>query len=226
MDSRDLLRGLARRLEHHPVLASVVTTHVDAVRLFMAVAHEGLCPGCDAGTWAPADTHHIDCARCGRLSVYRATGLQRRRVSVLHLLGAVFAVFVDTSTTSSRGFSRRNGLRLATSWKLLHDVREALPRVAPRPGIHAQVLGETSQANAADVVIAGEEGRVVCVDGLDAVYGFRPSPMRRELPLWLGRLRAWLTEVFRGVSAKHLWRYLAEFSARHGRVARGGASHI
>lgn len=223
-DFRFVIRGLARCLDSYPVLSAAVDEVDDAIRLFVDVAHGGLCPICGARRWRPIETHHIECARCGRVSVFHGTGFRRRRLNVLHLLTAVFAIFVDTSATSSRGFSRRTGLRLETSWKLLHDVRDALPRASPQePAIVAQVLGRASAQNAAEALLAGDDGRLVAVEGF---HGAPPGRGRAELPLWLGRLRAWLTEVFRGVSAKHLWRYLAEFAARHGRVGRRGASHI
>jgi hypothetical protein len=156
--------------------------------------------------------------------VFRSTPLRRRRISVRHLVAAVFAVFVDTSATSARAFSRDMGLRLATSWALLHEVRDAVPRVSPQePGIYADLLGATSPSNRAGVLLAGDRGNVVAIE---AEHSAPPGRPRRELSLILGHLRAWLLAVFRGVSAKHLWRYLAEFAARYGRVARRGASHV
>jgi hypothetical protein len=220
-----LIRGLAHRLAPCPTLSTAVVDDADAVRLFVEVAHGGLCPGCHHDQWTPLSTHKLECLRCGSVSMFKGTEFHRRRLRAKHLLAAIFAIFVDTSATSSRAFSRRNGLRLATSWQLLHDVRDALPRVTPtEPGLVAPVLGGVSEANVAHALLAtDDDDRLVA---LDCPAGAPPGRIRRELPLWLGRLRGWLTEVFRGVSAKHLWRYLAEFAARHGRVARKGASHV
>jgi hypothetical protein len=136
----------------------------------------------------------------------------------------VFAIFIDTSTTSARGFSRRQVLRLDTAWRLLHDVRNALPRAtAQEASLRGVVLGACAPTNKATALFSSDGNRIVAVD---ADEGGPPGTPRPELALWLGRLRAWLTDIFRGVSAKHLWRYLAEFAARHGRVGRKGQSHI
>ena len=103
-------------------------------------------------------------------------------------------------------------------------MRDALPRaVAQHASMVGRVLGKCAPTNSAAALLSADGARLVAVD---AVEGGPPGRPRRDLSLWLGRLRGWLTEVFRGVSAKHLWRYLSEFAARHGRVGRRGWSHI
>ena len=220
----DLFRALAYRLTSAQTLDDVVGDDDDAIRLFVDVAHGGCCPGCGGRRWRPLETREIWCRSCGPVAAVFGSPFARRRVSIKHILAAVFAIFVDTSTTSARGFSRRTRLRLGTAWQLLHDVRAALPRAtAQYAALVAPVLGKCAKANAAAALLSSDERRLVVVDALE---GGPPGTPRRDLSLWLGRLRAWLTEVFRGVSAKHLWRYLSEFAARHGRVARRGLSHI
>lgn len=221
-DAHDLIRALAKRLTA-PSLPALFTDDL-AIRLFVDVAHGGGCPSCGGRRWRPCDDHHVLCPGCGRLSAFRGSALQGRRLQVKHLLTAVFCIFVDTTATSARGFSRRHRLRLETCWRLLHDVRSALPRAAAQqPCLIAPVLGGSSTANAANALLSLDGAWLIALEGDDAAP---PGRGRQDLPLWLGRLRGWLTEVFRGVSAQHLWRYLAEFASRHGRVARGGASHM
>jgi hypothetical protein len=225
-DANDLLRALARRLESQLPLSSKVRDDDEAVCVFVEVAHGGSCPGCGGPDWSPSPPRHILCPRCGLVSAYRGSALGRRRLRIHDLLAAVFAIFVDSSTTSARGFSRQHELRLETAWRLLHDVRNALPRAtAQEASLRGVVLGACAPTNKAAALFSSDSDgrRIVAVD---ADEGGPPGTPRPELAFWLGRLRAWLTDIFRGVSAKHLWRYLAEFAARHGRVGRKGQSHI
>jgi hypothetical protein len=160
------------------------------------------------------------------VGVYEGTVWYRRRVGVRAILAAIHAVFIAVDTTTSRRFKDRMNLRLDMAWRLLHMARAALPYFAPAArGISAQVLGFEAEDNKAVVVVSFGSGRLTFTqpaDGLrKGLADDEAEAIRRrgELPLWLGLLRAWLSNVFRGVSKEHLWKYLAEFADRHGRVA-------
>ena len=79
-----------------------------------------------------------------------------------------------------------------------------------------QLLGRQSVANVAFVTLAHDG------DGLTAALADEAPPSTDApapvLALWLGRLRAWICDVFRGVSRRHLPRYLAELVARFRRA--------
>jgi hypothetical protein len=143
-------------------------------------------------------------------------------------LEAIFAVFHDSATPTARGFSRDVDLRLETSWRLLHDVRAALPPPpCPTDALLFPLLGGEG-GERADVAIGHIDGGVAIVKvvydddavGDDEVFEADLGPLRAEVPVVFGHLRAWITATFRGVSAEHLDRYLAEFVARYGRVLR------
>lgn len=228
MTTADLLRALAASVAPVRQLTAVVPDARAAITAFVRVAHAGACPRCGGATWTPQAPHHLDCARCGRLSIYRGTPLQRRRTPALVLLAAVFGVFVDTATPSARGFARAHDVRLASAWALLHLVRDALPRPPLPPSARIYpLLGAGSAANAAAVAVGVVDGRVSAVR---VVVSGPAQPARRlrrpqvaavppEAPIVWGTLRAWMTATFRGVSRAWLPNYLAEFVARLGRAA-------
>lgn len=216
------LGALLRPLRVFPL----TSTDDDGIQLFATLVHKSRCPRCNGKDWTPTAKHHVDCARCGVLSVYEGTPWHRRALNPRITLGAVHAIFVDVDTVGARRFHARSGVRLETCWDLLHEMRRALPRFRPATdGLHAQVLGFCADDNRADVVVGFGSGRLTFTDPADgiAVFGmasdrFEAQRRTHELPLWLGRLRAWLTTIFRGVRAHHLWKYLAEFADRHGRA--------
>lgn len=85
------------------------------------------------------------------------------------------------------------------------------------------MLGTCAPSNRAGALLSTDGPRLIAVD---ATEGGPPGAGRADLALWFGRLKCWLAEVFRGVTRPYLDLYLAEFAARHGRVARRGASQM
>lgn len=225
-DAHELIRDLAAGVTTRRSFDDLVADDDAAVDRFVGIVHHGRCPLCQSKNWAVHDDHSVRCDRgCGVVSVYVGTPWRRRSLGIRAILAAAHAIFVDVVTPTSRGFAERLGLRLETAWKLLHEMREALPCFAPAaPGLRQQVLGFCNDDNAADVVVSFGSGRLTFVEPdapmREGMPDDRVEAERRvgELPLWLGRLRAWLTTMFRGVSRQHLWKYLSEFSARHQRV--------
>ncbi len=225
---QQLATGLA-----HDRFGAIVCDADGAVRFFVDLAHSGACPRCRSSRWTPTGRHHIDCATCGEVSVYTGTALGRRRLRLHPLLAAIHAMFVDRATPSARGFSRTWGQRLDTTWNLLHELRDALPPTPlPEAGQFFPLLGNESERNRAGVVLGVVDGVVAAaavvfeeeqeeveavVVRVDDIPNF-PA----VISVWWGLLRAWMTTTFRGVSVRHLARYLREWSCRCGRVARAG----
>jgi hypothetical protein len=220
----ELTRALTQHLITTRPFHLLIPDDATAISLFMAVAHESRCPLCRGEHWEATVDHHIHCCACGEVNIHRRSGWWRRHLPTRTLLAAVFGVCVDAGTPTARGFARAEDIRAETSWRLLHAIRASLPRVAPaEPGFEGPVLGGDAAENAADAVVTFCDDRLVVVSPDDAV----PAAGHRAVaPVWHGQLRAWLTAVFRGVSKRHLWKYLAEFAARFGRVARGGVPHV
>jgi hypothetical protein len=217
-----VIRDLAHRLKAD-AFDHVVADDADAIRIVVEVLHDGACPRCGSLAWKPRGVRHLACRRCGDVPAFASSLLSKRRLPPRTFLAAIFAICVDTQTISARGFSRRMKLRLATAWALLHEMRDALPHLAPDEP--ALVLPVRCGGDASDVAFAAHDDHRLAVVPADAV-AVVGGAARADMPLWWGRLRGWLNEVFRGVSARHLHRYLCEFAARHGRVQRGGASHV
>ncbi len=223
----DVVRAFAQQLRTTGGFEGIVPDEAAAIVVVVRVLHGGSCPRCEGRRWRPVGDHHLACPRCGVVSVYAGSPLARRKLPARTLLAAIFAIFVDTMTTTARGFSRRQHLRLETAWQLLHDIRDALPCPTPQQSGHAaMVLGGCAPANARAVVLAADDDEPLRLVVVEAEVGCPPGRPRRDLPLWWARLRGWLNEVFRGVSGKHLGRYLAEYAARHGRVSRRGHAPI
>ena len=215
----DLLRALARSLAPIRDFSAAIPDAEAAARLFLDVIHHGRCPTCGSPDVHLTTERELTCAACRRRgSLTSTTPLCGTRLPLRLWLAAVWHVFVDTETLSARAFSRRYQLRVQTAWQLLHQVRDAIPYARPREGgMTAQLLGRQSAANTAFVTLAHDD------EGLTAVLAEEaaPSPTTPApfLALWLGRLRAWICDVFRGVSRRHLPRYLAELVARYRRVS-------
>lgn len=225
----ELLPLLLPGLRRHRRFDAIVADDAAAARFFADAVHDGGCPICAATRWTPAGRHHIDCDDCGRVSLYRGTPLQRRRLRLRPLLAAIHGIVIDTATPSARGFSRAWRLRLETAWRLLHELRELLPPTPLPDVLQAFPLLGRNGDNHAGVVVGVAGGRAcafaVVVDEdddeeeeEDAFDGDAAGDVDGVVHLWWGLLRAWLTSTFRGVSRRHLWRYLREWTARHGRV--------
>ena len=233
-DSASFFRALALHLRPHRRFDAAVGSDADAVRFFVDAVHDGACPGCGGGSFVAAGRHHLDCDRCGRVSVYRGTPLHHRRLRLTPLLAALHAIHVDTTTPSARGFARAWTQRLDTTWNLLHEIRDALP-VTPLPEVVRAfpLLGNDSGDNVAGVALGVDAGvlgaAVVVIDegvadgvvgdgAVEAVDDAADDGAGAVLSVFWGQLRAWVTAVFRCVSRGHLDRYLREWCDRHGRV--------
>jgi len=138
-----------------------------------------------------------------------------------HWLAAIWHLNVDSRSIAARAFARRYGRRANTSWEMLSQVRDALVRLESQHcGIATQILGREALENEAWVCVASDGGVLTVLDADEAFWpATKPCP---QDALWSGHLRAWLVSNFRGVSSRYLYRYLAEFAARHGEIARRG----
>lgn len=215
----DLLRALARHLTPLRDFSAAVPDDATAAAAFLCAIHRDRCPACESPSIKLAGPREIRCASCRRRrSLTATTPLRGTRISLRHWLAAVWHVLVDTEAISARAFARRHGLRAQTAWQLLHDVRAAIPYVRPRtPGATAQILGRQSPANTAFVNLACDGGELTAVMANDGVPQL--EPIEPAVSLWLGRLRAWLCDVYRGVSRRYLSLYLAELTSRYGRLS-------
>jgi len=209
----DLIRALARALQHarHPPLST--RSPLAAARVYLRVAHGGRCPRC-RGQARAVDGRSGRCTRGHAFSLTRGTPLQRTKISLPHWLAAVWHLHVDREAISAKTFSVRHTLRHVTAWSLLHRVRRAFIAATPRErGAAAPVA---HRINARVVSASRDQGALVLVD---VVLVGRPGGRShaRESSLFLGRLRATLTHVYCGVRDRYLALYLAEFAARFGR---------
>ena len=228
LDEECLLRAFAQRMTSTRPFHEVVGGDAAAVALVVGVAHNGGCPDCGSAAWFAVGGRQLRCQRCARtLPVFRKTPLAALKVDALRLLAAVHATHVSPTTTTGHGFARQWRMTPKAALALLHRARRALlPMVPPNAAVIDVVLGGCAPDNTCVVAISDDDlvkDRVVA--GHIDDEGAPPLPATtkkpaRHLPLWLGRLRRWLSEHFRGVSRKHLWLYLAEFTDRHGRVRR------
>ena len=214
----DLLRALAQALAPIQDFPAAIPDDEAAARAFLHAIHHDRCPACQAPGVRVATAREVDCAACRRRSLTCDTPLHGTRLPLRIWLAAVWHVFLDTETLSARAFGRRYQLRAQTAWRLLHEVRDAIPYPRPRDaGMTVQLLGRQSANNVAFVALS--EG----ADGLCAVVAEESTPSTSSPPpvlaLWLGQLRAWMCQVFRGVTRRYLPRYLAELVARFRRVA-------
>lgn len=216
----DYIRALAKPLAAISDFSAAFPSEREAAAFFYAHIHGEACPAC--GTDAPFDLAEgrVECPCCTRPASLRSTTPWRGgRLPFRMWLAAVWHVHVADQTITARSFSRRYGLRLATAWDLLHAARDALPFFAPQAqGATGRVLGNCSPGNTAFVTIADDGTGLTAVLAEDGSYP--PTPVAPQAAWWLGLLRAWLVEVFRGVTRKHLERYLAEFAARAARRPR------
>ena len=216
--NNDLLRALAQALSPTRDFSAAIPNDDAAARLFLHAIHQGRCPTCHALDVPLASPREVDCQACGRRSLTRTTSLRGTRLPLRIWLAAVWHVFVDTETLPARAFGRRYQLRAQTAWRLLHDVRDAIPYPRPREaGMTVQLLGRQSPTNTAFVTLAHDDTGLCAVLAEESPPSTSPCPP--VLALWLGRLRAWICDVFRGVSRRYLPRYLAELVARFRRVS-------
>jgi hypothetical protein len=128
----------------------------------------------------------------------------------------VWHIHVDTEPISAAAFARRFGVGERAALRWFHEARAALVFAAVTTTTAvAQVLGRASRANAEWVALAVDDHGLTLSRAADAPPALdAPSP---AAALWLGRLRAWIADVFRGVTRRWLDRYLAEFAHRYRR---------
>ena len=217
----DLLRALGQALAPIRDFSSTLPDDDAAARFFLRAIHRDRCPACHATGVHLASARELHCQACGHRSLTSSTALRGTRLPLRIWLAAAWHIFVDTETLSARAFGRRYQLRAQTAWRLLHEVRGAIPYLRPRDaGTTVQLLGRQSPTNTAFVTLTHDDDLGLC-----AVVAEESTPSQSASPpvlaLWLGRLRAWICDVFRGVSRRYLPRYLAELVARFRRVARG-----
>ena len=221
------LRALAQRLITQRPFHTVVGDDAAAVALVVNVAHDGGCPDCRSRDWFVVGDRAVRCRRCARtLPAFRKTPLARMQTRPLVVLAALHAVHIASETPTARGFARSWGLDPKRALALLHKMRRGLMAMTPpNPMVIDVVLGSCAEDNACVVGVSDDdlvEDRVVAVhiDDGPPLRLLAPTTKKpaRHLPLWVGRLRRWLSEHFRGVTRRHLWLYLAEFTDRHGRV--------
>lgn len=213
--SKDLIRAIALRLPR-----TRPPTSDEARAAFLAVAHDGICPACRAPDPRVHGRQRVFCPTCcTTTSLTARTPWHGVHVDVALRVLAIWHVHVDPETMTADGFARRHRLASSTAWRLFRDARSALVHACVQTSsARTQVLGRTSARNTAHVAIGLDEGELTASLAEDAPpVPDRPAPLAAW---WLGRLRAWIVDVFRGVTRRYLELYLAEFAARWRRVAR------
>jgi hypothetical protein len=154
----------------------------------------------------------------GNESLTSDTPWRRTHLDVTTRIAALFHVHVATDAISAASFARAKAIRYGTALRLLHEARAALdPLASTRRGATTQVLGRESAANRAFVFLDVRGGALRARVVPRARRG--PPPESADASLWLGRLRAWLADVYRGVTRRWLPHYLDEYAARFGRIA-------
>lgn len=216
----EFIRAVAREIGGTRQLPTPCHDELAAAALVLKVALDGRCPRCGR----PAAVVERRAARCEHghvFSVTRGTALHRTKISLPHWLTAIWHLHVDRHALSARTFALRYALRHATAWSLMHRVRRAFIVSTPR---ERGVEGPITHARQSPIVCVSRDGASLVV----TEPGETPCPdvgaISREASAILGRARAWLTDVFCGVSTRYLHLYLAEFVARFGRppaVAQG-----
>lgn len=212
-----LFRDLAHSLNDVEDFTLAFPTDEAAAKHFFDVAHNNRCPLCASEETRLVGPRHIACDSCRRVrSLTASTPLRNTKLSLRLCLAAVWHVLVDTDNCTARGFGRRYDLRPMTAWYLFHKVRAAAPYPAPgEGGVTGQVLGRHSPRNTAFVTIATEGDHLTATLAGECEEGKRPA--QPHISLWLGRLRAWIGGIFRGVKREYLPSYLGEFIHRYGR---------
>jgi hypothetical protein len=215
---RRFLRAIAREL--HRRHATSVPTASEALDVVFKVAHRRRCPRCTSSAAVPIVPRTIRCNRCRHAtSLTRGSPWHGSHLDVATRVAAVFHIHVSTESCSAAAFARATGTRYGTALRLLHEARAALDRhaVAHR-GSEMQLLGRESASNVAFATVDVDAGRLrIRVHARPSSHG---APRAVDAALWLGRVRAWLGDVFRGVTRRFLSLYLDEVCARYGRVRR------
>jgi hypothetical protein len=213
-DRDDATRALARAVAHLRTPARLFDAET-ARRIFFRAVHRRSCPRC--GARARRVARDIHCPACrARTSLTATTPFARSHLSLAIRLAAIWHIHVDSETLSARAFSRRYAIRYESALRLLHEARAALPAASPtRAAARVQLLGRNG-GSVVDVALAVEGAGLRACRAEDAPPVGGPA---RVDAVWLGRLRAWVADHFRGVTSAYLENYLAEFCARFGRVA-------
>ncbi|MCP4503968.1 MAG: hypothetical protein GY822_28925 [Deltaproteobacteria bacterium] len=213
-----LMRILATGMENVLDFSLFITTEEQALSFFQRVVNDGKCPVCKRR--CRREKRKLICKKCPERTITFRTGMHHTRVSMYHWLAAIWHTNVDSRSIAARHFSRRYRLRRMTAWDLLHKTRAGTRYIfANTATTRMQILGRTNKNNVAFVNMA-TECIMTAVEDEDAITNWLGVPLK-PYPvdaLWLGHLRAWIVNVFHGVTKKHLRKYIAEFSRRHGRL--------
>lgn len=218
MHPRDqLILDLAHSMNHVEDFTAAFPDDRAAAQHFFQLVHDSRCPGCASEACHLVDPRHVRCQACRKTrSLTSTTPLRNTKLTLRLWLAAVWHMLVDTDHCTARGFGRRYALRRMTAWDLLHVIRRAAPIITPvEGGVTGQVLGHQSPSNTAFVTVATDGGYLSLLPA-----GRWPSgtgPTSPHVALWLGRLRAWIADIYRGVKKEYLVNYLAEFTHRFAR---------
>ncbi|MCP3672676.1 MAG: hypothetical protein GY814_20075 [Gammaproteobacteria bacterium] len=213
-EKSSLIRVLAHGMKDVLDFSRFITTEEQALSFFQRVVNDGKCPVCRRR--CRREKRKLICRDCPKRSITLRTGMHHTRISMYHWLAAIWHTNVDTRSIAARHFSRRYGLRRMTAWELLHKTRVGTRYIVPNTTTtRMQILGRTNKNNVAFANMA-TECIMTAVEDNFAIY--TPAPAPPVDALWLGHLRAWITNVFHGVKKEHFSKYLAEFARRHGRL--------
>jgi transposase-like protein len=213
----DLIRAIAQQLFTVREFGRQVPSESAARAIFFRAAFpRARCPTCGQPALARGGGR-VRCGGCGLVcSLTARTPFRNTKLRLRLWLAAIWHLHVAPSSISARAFARQFELRTMTAWDLLRRVREAFPRLAPRPqGTLRQTLGRQSSRNRASASVASDHGGITALPDGDGPPGRRPSlPQDR---LHAGHLHAWTVATFRGVRRENHWRYLAEWADRQRR---------
>lgn len=172
------------------------------------------CLECSSTVIRRATQFLCEDSRCRTtFSIFVGTGLESlRRPRPRALLLALKAIATDKRGISARALARTVGVPPVTMWRHIHRLRDLLPAVAPTraPAAFVQVCGRHGGDTAPASSSAAHAGAafLFTAAGIDCVTVAPSARIVGE------SIRTWLSGTFHGVTARHLFRYLCEATAR------------
>src|SRR6185436_14091439 len=173
------------------------------------------CAGCGGRqAWRLKTRPRVyECATCHRQeSATAGTVFHRTRTDLTKWLLAAYLMGRDKRGVSAKFLQRELGVAYQTAWTMAHKLRHGLSEDPSRP-LHAYLEADETfiGGRGADLGEYLKHTPVVQDDSANA-GGFFPI-----IHTLFSNIKAWLVGTHHGVSAKHLPRYLREWSYRFNR---------